>query len=298
MNEPTRRREGGFALILAMLALMLLTFLGLTLATTTSTELQIATNYRWGMQALYNAEAGLDAGRAILRIPSDWSTILPPARTRWTISASPSPGPGVTQTVTLQTYVAPTAPSGQPSADEWGNPLRNFAPDGPTLPADVATANSTGCDKYGSLAGYGAVLSVNSTAYQYKTTLYGQRLNGAITLWVRRGKVADSAGLADGTDGFKDDTSNTKLVLTAEGIAPFDGSQFSDTTAQSARAVRVMEITVSKGNEDGSLCQTYSGQSGRGAEGAGFSGCTAVTDAGVKKGLGTSATVVGNMSAE
>jgi len=50
-----RRSERGFALILAILSLMLLTFLGLTLATTTSTELQIATNYRWSQQALYNA---------------------------------------------------------------------------------------------------------------------------------------------------------------------------------------------------------------------------------------------------
>jgi hypothetical protein len=37
-----RRHEQGFALILAILALMLLTFLGLTLATSTSTELRIA----------------------------------------------------------------------------------------------------------------------------------------------------------------------------------------------------------------------------------------------------------------
>ena len=55
--------EGGFALILAILSLMLLTFLGLTLAATTSTELQIATNYRWSQQALYNAEAGIEAAR-------------------------------------------------------------------------------------------------------------------------------------------------------------------------------------------------------------------------------------------
>jgi len=50
-----RGHERGFALILAILALMLLTFLGLTLATSTSTELRIATNYRWNQQALYNA---------------------------------------------------------------------------------------------------------------------------------------------------------------------------------------------------------------------------------------------------
>ena len=61
-----RPGERGFALVLAILSLMLLTFLGLTLATTTSTELQIATNYRWSQQALYNAEAGIEAARIIL----------------------------------------------------------------------------------------------------------------------------------------------------------------------------------------------------------------------------------------
>jgi len=63
---------------------MLLTFLGLTLATTTSTELQIATNYRWSQQALYNAEAGLEAARIVLSGIADpttgWATRLPAAR--------------------------------------------------------------------------------------------------------------------------------------------------------------------------------------------------------------------------
>ena len=78
-----RPREAGIALVLALMALMLLTFLGLTLAATTSTELQIATNYRWSEQARYNAEAGIEAGKVILRnIPSgtSWATILPTQR--------------------------------------------------------------------------------------------------------------------------------------------------------------------------------------------------------------------------
>ena len=78
------RGERGFALILAILSLMLLTFLGLTLATTTSTELQIATNYRWSQQALYNAEAGLEAARIVLSNNADinqkWLNILPQPR--------------------------------------------------------------------------------------------------------------------------------------------------------------------------------------------------------------------------
>src|SRR3972149_265724 len=71
--------QAGFALVLAMLALMLLTFLGLTLTMTTSTELQIATNYRWSQQAYYNAEAGIELGKRYLR-QIEWSVVLPTSR--------------------------------------------------------------------------------------------------------------------------------------------------------------------------------------------------------------------------
>ena len=88
-------RQAGFALILAILSLMLLTFLGLTLAATTSTELQIATNYRWSQQALYNAEAGLEASKLLLaqiaRVDGDFRNILPVRR----VGSLPG-GPGAT----------------------------------------------------------------------------------------------------------------------------------------------------------------------------------------------------------
>ena len=86
MSDKSRDhgQEQGFALILAILSLMLLTFLGLTLATTTSTELRIATNYRWNTQALYNAEAGIEAGKRALQ-SLNWAGLLPTAR-----GASPS----------------------------------------------------------------------------------------------------------------------------------------------------------------------------------------------------------------
>jgi hypothetical protein len=76
---------------------MLLTFLGLTMAATTSTELQIATNYRWSQQALYNAEAGLEAARVVLANVSTasngWLGVLPTKRTtEWAAGAAPAPG--------------------------------------------------------------------------------------------------------------------------------------------------------------------------------------------------------------
>ena len=83
--------------MLAILSLMLLTFLGLTLAATTSTELQIATNYRWSQQALYNAEAGLQAAKLLLAqvavVDGDFRNILPTARAgSWSYGVTGAPG--------------------------------------------------------------------------------------------------------------------------------------------------------------------------------------------------------------
>src|SRR6185503_6442223 len=70
------RSERGVALVLAILALLLLTFLGLTLTATTSTEVQIANNFRWSQQALYNAEAGMEAARRLITTATP-AVILP-----------------------------------------------------------------------------------------------------------------------------------------------------------------------------------------------------------------------------
>ena len=82
MRDKRRNQEAGIALVLALLALMLLTFLGLGLAATTSTELQIANNYRWSQQAFYNAEAGLAVAQKALEDvgAGDFSAILPAFR--------------------------------------------------------------------------------------------------------------------------------------------------------------------------------------------------------------------------
>lgn len=162
MKSDTRHEaQRGFALILAILALMLLTFLGLTLATTTSSELQIATNYRWSQQAYYNAEAGIEAGKIMLRgIPQDWATVLPAARAPW-----------------LATDPAPKCGQGGLCA---GTP--------------AATRNWEGVDcdvRNGS--GYGAVLLGNENITQYQ----GRTVSGAFTLWVKRDVIAQAANLLD-----------------------------------------------------------------------------------------------------
>lgn len=162
MKTDTRHEaQRGFALILSILALMLLTFLGLTLATTTSSELQIATNYRWSQQAYYNAEAGIEAGKIMLRaIPQDWSTVLPNPRAAW--------------------------PATDPAPDCGQGGLCAGTP--------AATRNWEGVDcdvRNGS--GYGAVLLGNENIQQYQ----GRVVRGAFTLWVKRDVIAEGANLVD-----------------------------------------------------------------------------------------------------
>lgn len=213
--RSTHRGQEGFALILALLALMLLTLLGLTLATTSTTELQIAANYRWSQQALYNAEAGLEVGRFALAGMGDGSLVLPAARGGdWNEATG--------------------GPAGAPAprfsrADAYGNPSRNF--------------ENTNCDRRGNGAGYGVVLDDGTTPeapFQNVTTIYGQTLNGAFTLWVRRRLVASA--VTPGNVG--DNADSNLLVLTSEGTAPYVGSQQANASVRASRAVRVLEADV------------------------------------------------------
>jgi Tfp pilus assembly protein PilX len=249
-NRHAAPGESGFALILAILALMLLTMLGLALATTTSTELQIATNYRWSQQALYNAEAGVEVGKIILRSAQpDFSTVLPAARTTpWTGTTSPSIAGG-----------GASAPYSR--ADSWGNPSRNF--------------ESWDCDQKGNGMGYGVVLDdgTANAPYQYVSTAIGQNLNGAFTLWIRR-------PLDFRADAQLDDygLDNNNMVLVSEGIAPFTGGNITTVFGTTNRAVQLIEVSLARANTvSAGNCGSRSGQVGGGPLGAGFGGCEAIT---------------------
>jgi hypothetical protein len=231
--------ERGFALVLAILSLMLLTFLGLTLATTTSTELQIATNYRWSQQALYNAEAGLEAARIVLSNVADitdgWLNQLPGIRT------SPA------------TWVEGSAPG----------------------PVDSVTGRDfyqSTCDTRAGV-GYGRVLEDTSTSTRYEdvSTFEGQTLNGAFTIWVRRGLEVDNAGQ------FADSDRNDALIIVSEGRAPYSGPATAFTAAR--QAVRVLETTFSLGmNTVGDPCLgTQAGQEGMSPTGENFNPCAPIT---------------------
>jgi hypothetical protein len=238
----------GFALIMAILALLLLTFLGLTLATTTSTELQIATNYRWGRQAYYNAEAGLEAGKFILRfIPNNWFTVLPnPRGAAWAVATTPA---------------LPTPVAAKPDAQ--GNPSRNF--------------ETAGCDTRAG-EGFGSVLddtnsggllggAIPAGPYQNVTTYLGQAVNGSFTLWVRRGLTPAAPGT------LQDDTSDNSLVLTSEGVAPFRSESAGLAISQINRATAVLQLALNRSVNPANPCQAERGQVGGSPSGANFGAC-------------------------
>lgn len=86
------RGSEGSAFVISILVLFVLSVLGIALMLTTTTEKDIAINYRWGEQAFFNAEAALKYGKnllgAHLLANGDFEAILPPARTDITVAAN------------------------------------------------------------------------------------------------------------------------------------------------------------------------------------------------------------------
>lgn len=70
------RREDGVALMIAMMAMLLMTALGVMLILTTSSETIIAGNYRNSGEAMYAADAVLERAIDDLLTVSDWNSLL------------------------------------------------------------------------------------------------------------------------------------------------------------------------------------------------------------------------------
>jgi hypothetical protein len=70
------QREDGMAVIVALMAMMLMTALGLSLVLTTSSETMIAGNFRSGGEALYAADAILERSMDDLLTIADWNKLL------------------------------------------------------------------------------------------------------------------------------------------------------------------------------------------------------------------------------
>ena len=255
-TRETRGRSGeaGFALLLAILSLMLLTFLGLTLAATTSTELQIATNYRWSLQAFYNAEAGVEAGKRVLQ-NINWRAALPAARGSWT--------PPTTTPV-------PTS----------NRPVPPFS--GGTRDFEMGL-----CDQRGFGAGYGVILNDGITTYENLSIVPrmggANSLNGSFTLWIRRDVTPDTAIAGQYLDSTNDDL----LVLTSEGIAPYANTTTGGAFAQANVARRIVEVVVRRQDRPGD-CSGRGGQLSGGPEGNNMlrvGNCTGDTGADVLQNL-------------
>src|SRR6267143_2833265 len=70
------RREEGLALIVSLLALLLLTALGITLVLATSLETVIAGNFRENQEAFYAADAIIERAMDDLATAGDWRQVL------------------------------------------------------------------------------------------------------------------------------------------------------------------------------------------------------------------------------
>ena len=241
-------RESGFALILALLALTLLTTMGLALANSTSVELQIATNQRWSESARYNAEAGLEYAKSLLETTPDWGALLPPARVSsdW-----------------LPDAWAGTAPDAIPM---FTNATRNF--------------ESYRCDKRGYGMGYGVVYDDGGAAgpEEYRSEIGGVVMNGAFTIWIRR-PVMWSSGSGVGTT-LQDYPSDDVLIVVSEGVAPYTGAANTGLLAAANRSVYMVEALLTRKAApvlDQSACNTRQGQAGGSSSGGNTSGCVALT---------------------
>lgn len=244
--------ERGFALILAMLCLMVLTMLGMTLATTTSSELQIATNYRWSQQAYYNAEAGIDLGKRYLR-QLEWTSLL-----------------GTPRNTAVE--MAPDSPLGIPS---WTMQRNGAAGE------DSRNWENAACDTgaRGGNIGFGHVFDHPTFAapLQNTSTFLGQTLNGTFTLWVRRKLELDA------TNNWVE-TTEDRVILTSEGTAPFLGA-----TGLRNRSVRFLEVELTR--TDPADCENYTGQEGMGPTGSNYDPCATITDEGLVGATGGGAVV-------
>jgi PilX N-terminal len=208
-------REEGSAFVISILVLFILTVLGLALMLTTTTEKDIAINYRWGEQAFFNADAALEYGKNVvgqyLLKDGDFRNILPPARPNVMVTDNSQP---------------------------WGQALPELACDPRTAGCRDYQYFVDHCPPNGSAPGpcvrvyIGKVLPrPDGTLAQFDFRAPGAAvagdldgdgvadLEGTFTLWVRRPIVgSQDYGVSD--DLGHPNGQHDRLILTAEGTAP------------------------------------------------------------------------------
>jgi hypothetical protein len=197
-----------------VLILFVLSVLGMALMLSTTTEKDIAINYRWGEQAFFNADAALEYGKNVLGDyllrDGDFRNVLPPPRNDVTVPDSSAAYPAGHPEV--GTSCDPTTP-GCRDYQYFVDHCPPGAP-GPCVRVYI-----------------GRVLDrPDGTPVQYDFRLPGGAvagdidgdgnadLEGTVTLWVRRPIVGTrDYGVQDAVnpDGLHD-----RVILTAEGTAP------------------------------------------------------------------------------
>lgn len=208
--KPTTKRKDdeGSAFVISILVLFVLSVLGLALMLTTTTEKEIAINYRWGEQAFFNADAALEYGKNELAsyalVNANFAAILPPARADATVpdetapwtAAHPEGGGPCDPTVggcrDYQYYIDQCpAPGAGPCNRIFIGRVLNRSDGTPAMYDFRAPAGTMG-----DLDGDG-----------------DKDINGTFTLWVRRPLVGsrDYGSLPNEDD---------RVILTAEGTAP------------------------------------------------------------------------------
>jgi PilX N-terminal len=207
--------DEGSAFVISILVMFVLSVLGMALMLTTSTEKDIAINYRWGEQAFFNADAALEYGKNVLGEwllrEGDFKGILPPARDDATVADSsalwgaaipetPSCGDPTSPGCRDYQYFLDHCPPGAPGPCVRvyiGKVLLRFA-DRTQVQYDFRLP---GASVPGDLVGDG-----------------DPDLEGTATLWVRRPVV----GTRDygAVDGANPNGLHDRVILTAEGTAP------------------------------------------------------------------------------
>jgi hypothetical protein len=114
--------------------------------------------------------------------------------------------------------------------------------------------------------GYGLVVTEGANRYETVSNFMTVDLNGAFTLWIRRDVRVDNAGR------YSDETDNSSLIMTAEGVAPYISA--TNTFMRANQAVRVLEVRFNLETANaGEPCLQYSGQQGQGPGGDNFNPC-------------------------
>jgi hypothetical protein len=107
---PASNNDGGAALITALMAMLLLSALGLALVLSTTTESMITGNFRYGQEALYAADGAVERVMDDLLTVPDWNNILKGTVRSAFIDGAPSGtrtmGDGTTIDLTQATNVA------------------------------------------------------------------------------------------------------------------------------------------------------------------------------------------------